>query len=91
LFKDKFEIVEVMIQEVLVQEESKRKEYNIKNRILNRISKENLKTIKGKSIEKFSGQYNMNQCKEGYQILVMKKVKAINCEEACHRYTILQI
>ncbi|PJJ64251.1 class I SAM-dependent methyltransferase [Chryseobacterium geocarposphaerae] len=73
LFKDKFDIVEIMIQEVLIQEESKRKEYNIKNRILNRISKENLKTIKGKSIEKFTGQYNMNQCKEGYQILVLKK------------------
>jgi uncharacterized protein (UPF0248 family) len=51
----------------------KGKEYNIKNRILNRISKENLKTIKGKSIEKFTGQYNMNHCKEGYQILVLKK------------------
>lgn len=73
LLKEKFEIVEVMIQEIVIQEESKRKEYNIKNRILNRISKENLKVIKGKDFEKFTGQYDMNLCNEGYQVLRLKK------------------
>jgi len=76
LFESKFEIVEVILQEIKIVGERKRKEYNLKNRILNRISKENILQIHGKPIEKFTNQYDLNQCNEGYQTLVLKKIKA---------------
>lgn len=77
LFVDKFEIVEIMLQQIKISGERKRKEYTLKNRILNRISPEKVLNINGKDFEQFTNQYDMNLCNEGYQLLVLKKKSSI--------------
>lgn len=74
LFKDKFEIMDIILQEIRIPPFKKRNEYTIKNRILNRISPEKTqKPTIGQPIEKFTNQYDMNLVDEGYQTLILKK------------------
>ena len=74
LFQNKFEIVEIILQDVAIPKENSRQDYTIKNRILNRISPPKKEIIQGKSIEKYENQYDMNLCNSGYQLLVLKKI-----------------
>lgn len=77
LFKEKFEIVDIIVQEIKIVGERKRKEYNIKNRLLNKISKEKIMYIQGKPIEKFTNQYDMNLCNQGYQTLILRRKRNV--------------
>lgn len=74
LFIDKFIIVDIILQDIIIQNENKRQKYTLKNRILNRISTIKSNDIEGKDIEPYKKQYNMNLCNSGYQLLVLKKI-----------------
>lgn len=73
LFADLFEIKEIYIQNVFI----KLKEWKvpslfqkIKNRI---VTDSSVYHIEGKKFEIFTGQYDMNYCSHGYQMLVLEK------------------
>ena len=74
LFKSKFSIEEIYLQDVLVEIQHstiKKLFYKILKKLRFPLNKK--KYIKGKDLEIFRSQYDMNQCFGGYQILVLKK------------------
>lgn len=73
LFTELFEIKEVYIQNAFI----KLKEWKVPSlfqKIKNRIVKDSsVYNIEGKKFEIFTGQYDMNYCSHGYQMLVLEK------------------
>jgi SAM-dependent methyltransferase len=80
LFSKKFTIDDIYIQDVVIDKNlySRTKLIpRLKNRFLKLFNvKPEKKLVKGKSLEKFNNQYNMNLCVKGYQILKLKKISS---------------
>ena len=73
IFEEKFNILDVYVQDVVI-EVKKWQEPSIIKKIKNRLFKdEDIYQIQGKRFEKFTGQYDMDKCISGYQVLVLTK------------------
>lgn len=75
LFVDKFEIKEILLQNITLYKFKMNFVYKILNKAFRYLGISNLisNVEHGKDFEIFNNQYNMNLCESGYQMLVLEK------------------